>query len=94
MWWPLLLALLVPAAPAQPHPQRELDTQWELWKKTHRKQYNGQEDEVTRRLIWEKNLKYINTHNLEHSLGLHTFELAMNHLGDMVGVPGRGQSGA
>lgn len=53
-----------------------------------------QADEVTRRLIWEKNLKYINTHNLEHALGVHTFELAMNHLGDMVGVPGRGESGA
>lgn len=47
-----------------------------------------------RRLIWEKNLKYINTHNLEHALGVHTFELAMNHLGDMVGVPGMGGSGA
>lgn len=84
MWWPLLLALLLPAAPAQLHPERELDAQWELWKKTHHKQYNGQADEVTRRLIWEKNLKYINTHNLEHSLGVHTFELAMNHLGDMT----------
>ncbi|XP_033375677.1 cathepsin K [Parus major] len=81
MWWPLLL---VPAALAQLHPERELDAQWELWKKTHRKQYNGKEDELTRRLIWEKNLKYINTHNLEHALGVHTFELAMNHLGDMT----------
>lgn len=45
-----------------------------------------QADEVARRLIWEKNLKYINTHNLEHALGVHTFELAMNHLGDMVSV--------
>uniref|UniRef100_A0A8U7NWL1 Cathepsin K n=1 Tax=Corvus moneduloides TaxID=1196302 RepID=A0A8U7NWL1_CORMO len=43
-----------------------------------------QADEVRRRLIWEKNLKYINTHNLEHALGVHTFELAMNHLGDMT----------
>ncbi|NXQ58415.1 CATK protein, partial [Anthoscopus minutus] len=94
MWWPVVLALLVPAALAQLHPERELDTQWELWKKTHRKQYNSQADEVMRRLIWEKNLKYINTHNLEHTLGVHTFELAMNHLGDMVGVRGRGQSGA
>lgn len=59
----------------------------------------AQADEVARRLIWEKNLKYINTHNLEHTLGVHTFELAMNHLGDMVsdwgasdGVGERGQS--
>ncbi|NXK43400.1 CATK protein, partial [Piprites chloris] len=87
MWW--LPALLLPVALAQLlHPEPELDAQWELWKKTHRKQYNGQADEVTRRLIWEKNLKYINTHNLEHALGVHTFELAMNHLGDMVGVTG------
>ncbi|TFJ95671.1 vitamin K-dependent gamma-carboxylase [Platysternon megacephalum] len=42
-------------------------------------------DELSRRLIWEKNLKYITTHNLEFSLGTHTYELAMNHLGDMVG---------
>lgn len=47
-----------------------------------------QADEAARRLIWEKNLKYINTHNLEHALGVHTFELAMNHLGDMVSVTG------
>lgn len=45
-------------------------------------------EEVPRRIIWEKNLKYINTHNLEFSLGRHTFELAMNHLGDMVRCDG------
>ncbi|XP_014817467.1 PREDICTED: cathepsin K-like, partial [Calidris pugnax] len=74
MWWPTLLALLVPAVVvAQLHPQQELDAQWDLWKKTYGKQYNGQVDEVARRLIWEKNLKYINTHNLEHAMGLHTF---------------------
>ncbi|XP_054662344.1 cathepsin K isoform X2 [Grus americana] len=84
MWWPTLLALLVPAVVAQPHLERELDAQWNLWKKTYGKQYNGEVDEVARRLIWEKNLKYINSHNLEHALGIHTFELAMNHLGDMT----------
>ncbi|NXU49817.1 CATK protein, partial [Turnix velox] len=86
----MLLVLLVPAVVAQLLPEPELDAQWELWKKTYRKQYNGQADEVTRRLIWEKNLKYINSHNLEHVLGHHTFELAMNHLGDMVSVPREG----
>ena len=42
MWWPTLLALLVPTAVAQLHPERELDAQWDLWKKTYRKQYNGE----------------------------------------------------
>lgn len=42
MWWPALLALLVPAALARRRPEPELDAQWELWKKTYRKQYNGE----------------------------------------------------
>ncbi|NXT77777.1 CATK protein, partial [Zapornia atra] len=84
MWWPTLLALLAPMVGAQLPPERELDAQWDLWKKTYGKQYNGAADEAARRRIWEKNLKYINTHNLEHALGAHSFELAMNHLGDMV----------
>ncbi|XP_006132119.1 cathepsin K [Pelodiscus sinensis] len=84
MWWISLLALLLPAVKASVYPEETLDSPWELWKKTYRKQYNGKMDELSRRLIWEKNLKYINTHNLEFSLGSHTYELAMNHLGDMT----------
>lgn len=41
-------------------------------------------EELGRRRIWEQNLEMINVHNLEASLGLHTYELAMNHLGDLV----------
>jgi len=41
-------------------------------------------EEFGRRRIWEGNLEMINVHNLESSLGLHTYELAMNHLGDLV----------
>ncbi|NXW93297.1 CATS protein, partial [Alopecoenas beccarii] len=83
---PALLVPLAPAAAAQAQP--ELDAPWRLWKKTYGKQYGGEADEAARRLIWEKNLEYINRHNLEHALGVHSFQLAMNHLGDMVSAGG------
>ena len=41
-------------------------------------------EESGRRRIWEVNLDMINVHNLEATLGMHTYELAMNHLGDLV----------
>ncbi|XP_039977372.1 cathepsin S-like [Xiphias gladius] len=62
----------------------ELDRHWELWKKMHKKVYSHQLEELGRRRIWEENLEMINVHNLETSLGLHTYELAMNHLGDLT----------
>ncbi|XP_074470156.1 cathepsin S-like [Sebastes fasciatus] len=62
----------------------ELDGHWALWKKMHNKVYSHQIEELGRRRIWEENLEMINVHNLETSLGLHTYELAMNHLGDLT----------
>ncbi|NXM62787.1 CATS protein, partial [Illadopsis cleaveri] len=75
-----LLALLVLAL-GQPNPA--LDQHWEIWKKTYRKEYHPQEDSL-RRLTWEQNLWLVTLHNLEHSLGLRSYTLGMNHLGDMT----------
>ncbi|NWV16875.1 CATS protein, partial [Origma solitaria] len=74
------LAVLVVAL-AQPDPA--LDRHWELWKKTYGKEYRHQED-LLRRLTWEKNLWLVTLHNLEHTLGLRSYTLGMNHLGDMT----------
>ncbi|TKS82638.1 Cathepsin S [Collichthys lucidus] len=74
----------------------KLDVHWELWKKTHRKTYKNNsltscallvclevEDE-SRRELWEKNLLLITMHNLEASMGFHTYKLSMNHMGDLT----------
>lgn len=44
-----------------------------------------QNEEDVRRLIWEKNLRFIMLHNLEHSMGMHSYSVGMNHMGDLVG---------
>lgn len=41
-------------------------------------------EDAHRRKLWENNLKMITVHNLEASMGLHTYELGMNHMGDLV----------
>jgi cathepsin L len=61
----------------------ELDGHWETFKATHKKQYDAQ-FEFVRRLIWESNLKYIQRHNLEYDMGVHTYSLGMNEFGDMT----------
>ncbi|KAM9838742.1 cathepsin S-like [Aulostomus maculatus] len=82
MFWSLLFTFVCGFAAAVISP--DLDQHWELWKKMHKKVYPHQIEELGRRRIWEKNLEMINVHNLETSLGLHTYELAMNHLGDLT----------
>ncbi|XP_027869192.1 cathepsin S-like [Xiphophorus couchianus] len=60
-----------------------LDNHWELWKKTHSKKYQNEEENMHRRTLWEKNLMLISMHNLEASMGIHTYDLSMNFMGDL-----------
>ncbi|XP_062453554.1 cathepsin S [Rhea pennata] len=76
--------LLVALATALEHPDPALDWHWQLWKKTHGKEYRHQKEEGKRRVTWESNLRLVTLHNLEHSLGLRSYQLGMNHLADMT----------
>ncbi|XP_069734533.1 cathepsin S [Phaenicophaeus curvirostris] len=66
------------------HRDPALDWHWELWKKTYGKEYGHEKEEGSRRVTWERNLRLVTLHNLEHSLGLRSYELGMNHLADMT----------
>ncbi|XP_062960092.1 cathepsin S isoform X1 [Cynocephalus volans] len=84
MKWLVWVLLVCFSAMAQLHKDPTLDHHWYLWKKTYSKQYKEKNEEAVRRLIWEKNLKFVMLHNLEHSMGMHSYDLGMNHLGDMT----------
>uniref|UniRef100_A0A8C4RTU8 Cathepsin L1-like n=1 Tax=Erpetoichthys calabaricus TaxID=27687 RepID=A0A8C4RTU8_ERPCA len=60
-----------------------LDFKWQVWKKTHGKQYK-KASELQKRTIWEENLRKINAHNLRYKRGKTTFKLGMNQFGDLV----------
>ncbi|XP_067094044.1 cathepsin K [Osmerus mordax] len=76
--------LLLGSTLAHPMDEVSLDTEWENWKTTHNKEYNGLDEEGIRRAIWEKNMRMIEAHNQEAALGMHSYELGMNNLGDMT----------
>lgn len=62
----------------------DFDSQWDAFKTFHGKKYAASEDDL-RRLIWEENLKRVALHNLEASIGKHTYTLAMNEFADLSG---------
>ncbi|XP_010563903.1 PREDICTED: cathepsin S-like [Haliaeetus leucocephalus] len=77
------LTFLAVLAVALGHPDPALDWHWQLWKSCPGFSWDRKE-EGDRRATWERNLQLVTLHNLEHSLGLHSYELGMNHLGDVT----------
>nr|AAH95694.1 Cathepsin S, b.1 [Danio rerio] len=82
MFGSLLFAVCCSAALA--HFNTNLDQHWELWKKTYGKIYTTEVEEFGRRQLWERNLQLITVHNLEASMGMHSYDLSMNHMGDLT----------
>lgn len=76
-----LLLAAVAAAAALPV-DKQLDDEWAAYKTYHGKNYGASEDGL-RRIIWEENLKRVALHNLEESMGKHTYTLAMNAYADL-----------
>jgi len=58
-----------------------MDEEWKAFKTLHGKVYEAVED-MSRRAIWEKNVKKVATHNIDASNGVHTYTLKMNVFGD------------
>lgn len=61
---------------------KDLDTQWEEYKKEFNKQY-GPEEDAMRRALWEKTRQKIEKHNKEADEGKHTWWMGINQFTDM-----------
>ncbi|EDL93849.1 rCG24173 [Rattus norvegicus] len=60
-----------------------LDVQWQEWKIKYEKLYSP-EEEVLKRVVWEENVKKIELHNRENSLGKNTYTMEINDFADMT----------
>jgi len=75
----LILATLGCVATALP-----LDLEWEAFKSKFERSYTSVEEHDLRRSIFADNLRLIESHNLEHAIGLHTYTLGVNRFADLT----------
>merc|ERR1711973_837640 len=75
----IVLAVALVAAQAL-----DLDTEWEGFKIKYGKSLLTDQEHDIRKNIFAANLKFIEKHNAEHALGLHTFTVGVNQFADLT----------
>jgi len=59
-----------------------LNKEWECYKFRYSKTYINQDEHDDRKAIFEKNQRFIESHNAKAALGLQTYTVKLNHLAD------------
>jgi len=62
----------------------DLDTEWEKFKLKYGRNLLTAQEHDTRKEIFANNLKFIEKHNAEHALGLHTYTVGINQFADLT----------
>jgi len=62
----------------------DLNDEWEKFKVTYKKNHLTSQEHDFRKRIFANNLKFIETHNAEHAIGLHTYTVGINKFADMT----------
>ena len=78
-----ILACMLASYKCQEDEDPELDAKWAEFKSASKKSYKVNE-EMIRRKIFQRNLKFINEHNTAAQNGQETFTLAVNENADLV----------
>ncbi|CAH0553762.1 unnamed protein product [Brassicogethes aeneus] len=60
------------------------EQQWEEFKKTHNKNYDGGEEESKRFKIFQGTLRKIEEHQAKYDKGETTFTMGVNHFADLT----------
>jgi cathepsin L len=61
----------------------DLAKEFSQWAETHKKQYATMEERLHRFEIWSINRGFVNAHNAEEEMGVHSYRMKLNHLGDL-----------
>jgi len=61
-----------------------LDSQWENYKVAFAKQYSSEEEHQYRKNAFAANVEFVQKHNAEHALGLHTYTVGLNKFSDLT----------